>query len=914
MRGRTSGYGVSPRSRRVVVAGLCVLLAGCGGDDRRSNPGGGGDTGDGGSADDGCPAGELTLGDGSCRPAGLPEDWTAPGPSRAPTPGIPEGGCGEGFTSDGLGGCDPILPGAPCAGLEMAIPGDTTCRPIATCGSAPWGDIPLGPNTVYVDQAFNGLADGSETNPYPTVVEAVAAAPDGASIAIAAGSYVGSIDVDGKSLAIWGRCPELVELVGNSPGWTIGFVATSNASLHTLSVTGIAAGAIAIDAPGTLLDRIYVHDTPEPGIAVAGTGEVVVADSLVEDTGIMGILSQGNVSVERSEVRGTGAVVNMLGVGAWPQQTEPIALRVETSHIHHTYEVGIVGSSASLEVETTVVTDTDERGGNPGWGIVATDQDGGPASLSLRQTVAARNRGSQVLLLGADATIDALTAEDALEPALGAAHGIEIFDGLHSGESSQATISQTVVRDVLLAGVRADASEVTIDGLLVQRVEPSSVAEFTGYGVLAQWSTTSSRGSDVTIDGSLIEQTRGSGLAFFSAQALVRDTVVRQVRHNDDGLLATGVFATIDQQSDVPSVVTVERAHVEDIQGLGALVVGSEMALTQTWIHHIERVPEQPADESGVGIAALALDSIPSTLSVEGCLVEDNDNRGILTVRSQVNIAGALVRNLPPGPDDNGNGDGRGIELQLSSGTITQSEVSNVASVGLFAPSTELELLSVLVSGVVPSQDGEEGFGLAVSSSGGPPGTATATACRIENTSAAGMLVDGAMLVVDHTLVRDVNPVDGSFGRGLLAQFGADVVATGSRFEDLYEVGLHFIESSGTIDSCHVLGVAPAADDGLLGDGILGASSGPIWILGTRIEKVSRAAISSFGSQLALGDNDLTCNDLPLNVEAYGGFSTELDDLGGNQCGCQTAKPCKAVSTGLSPPEALPDAPADGTP
>lgn len=49
---------------------------------------------------------------------------------RCIQPGVPPDGCPEGFVHDGAHGCLAVLPEAPCGPGQMAIPGETTCRPV----------------------------------------------------------------------------------------------------------------------------------------------------------------------------------------------------------------------------------------------------------------------------------------------------------------------------------------------------------------------------------------------------------------------------------------------------------------------------------------------------------------------------------------------------------------------------------------------------------------------------------------------------------------------------------------------------------------------------------------------------------------------------------------------------------------
>src|SRR5262249_5002934 len=152
----------------------------------------------------------------SCMPAGLPADMPCPpgerqqSDGRCVPAGVPPGGCGDGFAQDRERSCAPVLPADPCPAGMMAVPGEPECRDIAPCGAGTWGDIPTGADTQYVDQSYPGTdSDGSVQRPWRMLGNAVAATASGAIIAIAAGSYVEDVVIQGKSVRLWGKCPKM---------------------------------------------------------------------------------------------------------------------------------------------------------------------------------------------------------------------------------------------------------------------------------------------------------------------------------------------------------------------------------------------------------------------------------------------------------------------------------------------------------------------------------------------------------------------------------------------------------------------------------------------------------------------------------------------------------------------------------
>src|SRR5262245_39810530 len=83
--------------------------------------------------------------DSGCRPG------TRAVEARCEPAGIPADACPPGWTSDADSGCLPILPAEPCAPGTMALPGETSCREVAPCPEATWGDAPMDAGTQFVD-------------------------------------------------------------------------------------------------------------------------------------------------------------------------------------------------------------------------------------------------------------------------------------------------------------------------------------------------------------------------------------------------------------------------------------------------------------------------------------------------------------------------------------------------------------------------------------------------------------------------------------------------------------------------------------------------------------------------------------------------------------------------------------------
>ncbi|MBI4701292.1 MAG: right-handed parallel beta-helix repeat-containing protein [Deltaproteobacteria bacterium] len=432
----------------LVLVGLVLALAGCGGEEPATGGPSQADAGaDAGAA---CAPGELPLDGGGCQPAGLPPDMPCPpgetlneagGCCPAGTmplddgscrpAGIPPEMCGEGFEPDGSRGCEPILPAEPCPkgnGL-MAIPGETKCREVAPCGSGTWGDIPVDDATQYVDAAYaGGDSDGSAERPWTSIQAGIDAAKPGGIVAVAAGTYAEDVLIKGKPVRLWGRCPGLVEVVGSGAALAAVFVkkGADESEIHSLGIRGEKCGILVSGSKQVQIDRVWIHDTAQRGLDVEralGPTSVTVKASLVETARELGVFVSGSdATIEATVVRDTQPDEKDLvgGRSIHIQDTDTgqrAAVTVRTSLIERNHEVGVcvLGSDASIEASVVRDTQSDAKGEwEFGRGIsIERDPDTGErAEVAVRSSFIEMNRGVGVFVAGSDATIEASVVRD----------------------------------------------------------------------------------------------------------------------------------------------------------------------------------------------------------------------------------------------------------------------------------------------------------------------------------------------------------------------------------------------------------------------------------------------------------------------------------------------------------------------
>ena len=897
-----------------------TVLPACGGDDDVPRPAGASSSGHGGDVDAGaCAPGEAQVEDGTCRAAGLPPDVLPPGPKSEPQAGVPPGACAEGFVHDGDAGCTPVLPATPCAKGTFAVPGDTACHAPSPCGAGSWGDIPVEPTTQYVDGSYVGVSNGSATQPWTTIQQAVDSAAPGAIVAIAAGSY-GPVDASDKPVRLWGRCADLVEVVSSDPSTpSVRVTDAPGAEVHAIGISGASVGPKLDRSPGAVVEALWIHDTGNVGIfAIDIDGPVVtVRDSLIEQASDVGLGIAGAAAVvEGCVVRDGQSGAQGLGHGieVLPDlDGDPATVALQNLLVEDNLEVAIAVLGSTADIDGSVIRRTsphavahDAGGGihfaadkdvpshgtvtrstiedNFTFGLEVLDSDvtidatvirgtkaemadglgghavgvfptrAGPTSVTLRRSLLEQNHYEAVNVQSGTLDAEAVLIRDTQPNAFGGGMAIEVNSEPGMSRAS-ATIRSSILSGNRMVGALVFASDFLIEDSVVVDTQLGDGDQ--GYAIELQDRTDSPLPTHATVRAVRIERSHGAGIAIQGSEALLESVDLVDTRPNDDGN-GIGIFASKNVETARRSKVVLHGSAVRGSRTYGVLVIGSDLEMDTTEIRDTEARETDHSFGGGLEIE-LADDGDPSSAVVSWSTFEDNRDRGVFAWGSNVTVLGTIVRATKPVLADDTSGGG--IYATADPATGVRSKLDIVGSV----------VDTVHMAGVV----------------------AQASDATLHDTLVRGMLAQAS---------------NGRFGFCASAQAGAVLDAFDSRFEGCVEGGLVFVDSSGSLVRSQLIGVASRAADATLGDGVLVLGGGPVQIDGARIERVSRAAVSSFGALVRLHDTTLECNPIDLDAETRGGNTPSFENLGGNACGCDGATiACVAQSASLSPPEALPD-------
>lgn len=535
---------------RVGILAVPLALAhfGCG-DDAPSDPGSGG-AGDGGGGGGvaACGEGEIEVAPGQCTfPAGIAPDR-----------------CAEGFEPTGDDSCAPVLPVETCPPGQMAVPGDATCRAVAPCGDAPYAGIPVEATTEHVDQAYGGGAsDGSAAAPWTTIQAAVDAAVPGAIVAIAAGAYVEDVVIQGKAVRLWGRCPDLVEIVGSLPmqGAVRVFPGVSGAEVRSLAIRGAGVGVAYSGAADLWLDQVWIHDTASRGIGIvpypASPSTLTVSRSLVESTVDVGILVTESAAIDASVIRGTSPdPVFAGGFGVMVQGGGLLAL--SRSVVEDNLEFGVYALGAGATVAGSVVRRTSPQptSGAYGVGILAAIGGAVRSTLQVEGSLVTDSAALGIGVVDSDVTLGTTVVR-----ATALSSGLE-------ARGATVSLTEAVFEDNPVAGVRVIDADADLAGILVRRS--------LGYGVLAQRSS-------VGLRSSRVEDNRVSAVFLLESQGEL-DQVSLEATTPDPAFGGGGDGLTIQSTSAAPAGASVGRSRITQsaragISSFGATVQLSEVEL-----------------------------------------------------------------------------------------------------------------------------------------------------------------------------------------------------------------------------------------------------------------------------------------------------------------------------------------------
>jgi len=713
--------------------------------------------------------------------------------------------------------------------------GDSSCREVASCGSGTWGDIVTDSNTHYVNSSYSGPSDGSINQPHKSVMAAVNAAPSGAIVAIAAGTYTEYVTVFNKSLRLRGRCPSMVEIVAtNSAQMAIVLSDAGGSELSGLQIRGPAIGVVIDDSTKVLLDQLWIHHNTGTGLHVqstAGPASVTLRGSLLESNLARGITVSGStVAVEQSLIRDTTEESGFgVGIDAIKENNNISDIQISGSVFERNVESDVVIRGSKLSLVGSLIRDSQDKSNQIATGSINLQSlNSSQSEATIQQLVVERAVGTAVSVHDSTATIDNTTVVDTkLDSKPGPAAGI-LFDD-STGTVKHCWISKTPGGGLVTVGSKVDIEAVVVS-------QTSTDPEGYGAGIAIQSLVDGTASSEATVKSSLVSDSQATGIYVYGSTADIETTLVSSTVQATVGELGHGLHVQGSVNGATRSAVTMKRGVIEDSAATGVYALGATVDLLGVFV-----------------------------------------NNGGLDGTTIANGIG-MTFDSP-------------LVAQLTIGNVESCHVRGTRDAGILVRSAEVDILTSIVSDTGPQPSGELGIGIDIQTvaAGAQAGVAL-TASVIERAHGAAVSAAGAKLVMDSCAISDTRADNKRRGVGIASSYrelAPDIVVRGTTIDKSVGSALLLYDASATIEGCAVEGTTSAAGN-LFGDALIvvGSEAQPVTtVRGTVLSQSERAAVIASDAQVRYEALALSCQ--LHDMVGIGTYS--FTDEGGARCGCPDA-------------------------
>ncbi len=770
-----------------------------------------------------CPAGtSARLGSASCVGVGParplvgsePDSWghalVLP-PSRAATTG-----CRAGVEA----GC---LDAPDCEFVDHILPvlGEAACQPLGPCLTT-FPAAPAGP-VVYVDARAPAGGDGTRAAPKRTLAEAVAAAPDGATLLLAPGYYAPGPAI-ARSLSIVGACPYSVALAPEPLVVSGGDLVVSSLTLPAgLDVSGgrVRAEALFVRGPVRVHGSAASLGLNRSIVGATGHG-VEVSDGAMATLSQSALLSSSGDQL-RASGRGTVVRGDRMVISSSIKAVRPL---------EGTGVLALAGADVAL-VDSALV--------GVGTGASAS---GYGTHLALERTVLAGGGGQVGALFGSSAGL--AVADRAMVTASNVAIVRARGTGIYAGdEGTTLTLEDVEVSDgrpvQQVQSTTRQSWYVTGDGL---QVAAGASARLTRVSFLAN------RQVGVSV--------RGAGTALDGTGVLVAGTRPEPPLQGAPLPIAPGLEVSQGARATLrESAFLGNREMGAEVDGAGSLLVleNSTIARTRTYPRPAAGALTFPVTSglsvTGGATAMLRGTSLvgnrrssvfardaDTTVSLEGCSIDDTrsfradqggwgvqafqgarvtlDRSWVTGSRdlamlaesagTVVDIRSSVLSGTRPRPGDGA----RGRAVGLWDGAVARlrdTAVLGHRDTALYAngPGTLLDITGGVVAGTRPGPGSASGRGIMVWQGA----TAELRGVTVADHLTAGAQVGpfgGALRISDSAVLRtEVERSDGLFGYGIVASTGGNLELVHSLVGE-HSVGVVFSEATGIVTASRVRG------------------------------------------------------------------------------------------------------------
>ena len=737
-----------------------------------------------------------------------------------------------------------------CAGGEIPLPMSAGCPPFPLAeGICPEGPFPPEPadvtGVVYVDPASLCEADcGTIEAPYQTIQAAVDAAPDGAALLLAAGTYEAGAVVDRP-----------LRLVGLCSGQTI---ISSLVELPPESGAPVAGAALAVNGAKDVVVESLGVSSEGAGVAVWGGASVALEGVEVKNVVGAGLLVAGEseASLKSCWLRGAIAGEDPAALGPGLHASGGAMVSMDDSLLESNAGAGVLaeGPGTAVSVSKTVVRSTKPRSdAGPNGGILVRDG----AALEAVDSLLEINAGHGLFLSGAQTHASVLRTVVRMGKHSGAVAGVGT--GIRAEEGAELTVVQSIINENIGMGldIVGAGTSLLLDRTRVSNTSPGGGEE--GRGVRGR------AGPTLDIKGSMVVGNSFTGISLGNegGSLTLAGSVIRNTWHGGEEEGGTGLLVVEQAEAEVAdSVIEHSASYGTYVTGPGTAVLLERCVVRDT---------DNTSDAFSAGIIVLG----GGEAVVRESLLERNRQHGFFVDHEStvLQVEDSVIRYGEFVPESNLGGG------SISLGPSTSEFVRTVfhanecfGAEALDQAEVLLQECAILDTPAVAVEDSGHGL-LALLDT-----AITVSHCVFRGNERLGIgIAEGSVGEIHQTLVADVEPSDWAEVE--------DLPVAGMLFTNgaVFNVSQCVVDSVGALGIVSAAGTAGVVEDTVvrgvtarlagLGIGMLAGGGGEMAISQSHVSSSAGAGIASISQDSLLSLEQSVVSDTDAAPDINGEFA-----------------------------------------
>ena len=592
----------------------------------------------------------------------------------------------------------------------------------ALCPSTGFGELAALPNAVFVDSSAVAGGKGTVDAPFKSLNSAVTAAPEGATIVVAAGTYSGGVDLT-KQLTIQGVCAAKVKIAGGAAFGFRVWPTTPKAAIILRSMTlSACTWGLLIGGHGQLhADHLAIEKPNDGGVWISG--------------------SNAKLTLARSEIADVVALSTTTGIGIAVDHGAAVILSEVRIAAARTAGVFVNNPQGSLDADGLRVDGTRPAlDGKLGLGILAQ-----ASKVSLKSTRLWRNHMAGLAATqGATVQVCGLVVDATQPQQSDGLRGIGIWVQEAAHFVGVAVRSSGNFTGGLIAVNKG--SSAALLGAVVDRTL-GQLADSDGAGVVAQQGAkvTLAR-SRITLSANIGLYAAGAGTSLFASDSLV-DSSLPTVY---GGAIAVG--AQVVQGASM----SLQRVRLSKNRAMGIVAGGSKTRLIARDVQVDSTEPRIGLGDMGYG--AGIIDGARASFAFSR--LTGNHTVGLTIRGAQTVVQAFAVRIDHTKPRASDGSWGAGIFLQKGGGrlhllglNVSDNHVGGINA--NMADQAEVAVFGTVVERSRPELTGESGAGVMLVGDGDK---ALFHSCLLRSNHAGGFAANHAGFELHGSVILDTQP------------------------------------------------------------------------------------------------------------------------------------------------------------